>query len=139
MTGDTGAQASGGPLHAAAWLAVFAGAAASMVLMFRAGSRAPWLLLAAFVLWVGSPFAGLVWILRLAPRCPAAVRTAVDAIALVVVVASVALYARLIPAPRSPNAFIFVVGPLAAWVGVALAGLIARRATAPSRNATPRA
>src|SRR5262245_40533195 len=104
IASEPGPRPSGGPLHVAAWLAVFAAAAGSMVLMFRAGSRAPWLLLAAFVLWVGSPFAGLAWALRAVSRRPAAARAAVDGTAVVVAAASVALYARLIPAPRSPNA-----------------------------------
>ena len=92
-----------------------------------------------FFVWVASPFAALAWTLRAAPRWPAAVRAAIDGTALVVVAASLALYARLIPAPRSPNAFIFVVGPLAAWLAIAIVGVIAWRATAPSRSATPRA
>ena len=137
--GEPGVRSSGGPLHAIAWVAVLAGGAGSIGLMYRAGSRAPWLLLAMFLVWVASPFLALAWALRAAPRRAAAAGATIDGTALVVAAASVALYARLIPAPRSPNAFIFIVGPLAAWVAIAIAGLMAWRATAPSRSATPRA
>ena len=134
-----GVRSSGGPLHAIAWVAVVAGATGSIGLMYVAGSRAPWLLLAMFLVWVASPFVALSWALRAAPRWAAAAGATIDGTALVVAAASVALYARLIPAPRSPNAFIFIVGPLAAWFAIASAGLMAWRATAPSRSATPRA
>jgi hypothetical protein len=138
-TDDPGVQPSGGPFHAMAWAAVLAGGAGSIGLMYRAGSRAPWLLLAMFVLWVVSPFVALAWALLAAPRWPAPARAAARWTTVVVAAASLALYARLIPAPRSPNAFIFIVGPVAAWLAIAIAGLIAWRATAPSRSATPRA
>jgi hypothetical protein len=127
-TGASGDSPRGGPLHAAAWSAAVVGALGSVGLMYNAGSRAPWLLLAMFLVWVVSPFVALAWALHAAPRWPAAARSAVHWTTLLVAAASLALYARLIPAPRSPNAFVFIVGPIVAWVVIAGVGLVVRRA-----------
>ena len=56
--------------------AAIAGAAASLVLLLRAGERTPPLLLVLFVGWVLSPFAGLALASVLSKRWSAPTRTA---------------------------------------------------------------
>lgn len=126
-TGESGESSRGGALHAVVWTAAIVGALGSVGLTCRAGSRAPWLLLAMFLVWVVSPFVALAWALHAAPRWAAPARSAVQWTTLLVAAASLALYARLIPAPRSPNAFVFIVGPIVAWLVIAGVGLVIRR------------
>jgi hypothetical protein len=105
-------------LRAAALAAVAAGAVGSIVLMLRAGQRAPLLLQITFGLWVLSPFAALAWANPVATRWSAVARATLYCVTVVIAAISLAVYARLLvlSPPGAPNAFIYVVVPPASWV-----------------------
>jgi hypothetical protein len=113
-------------LRAVALVAVAAGAVGSIVLMLRAGQRAPLLLQITFGLWVLSPFAALAWANLAATRWSAAARATLYGVTVVVATISLAIYARLLVlSPRgAPNAFIYVVVPPASWVVMTIAALV---------------
>ena len=126
-----------GLFHAAALIAVVAGAVGSVGLMLRAGHRNPSrLLLVLFAFWVLSPFMALVFANMVSKRWSVLTRAALYTVMLVLTVGSLAVYgdAALGPA-RSKTAFVFVVVPPASWLLIAIvvpiAALISRR---PSRR-----
>jgi hypothetical protein len=115
----TAQPSPGGPsalLSVAAAIAVVVGAFASLLLMRRTGSRAPWFLLAAFLVWVGSPFVALAWAMITSSRWQAVPPVMVNVLALAVAAGSLATYTGRIAPPRhAPNAFIYIVVPGVSW------------------------
>jgi hypothetical protein len=110
----------------AAAIAVAVGAAWSLGLMYWAGSRAPWVLLAMFLVWVVSPFVALAWAMVTSSRWRTVPPPVVHALALAVTAGSLATYTGLIAPPaHSPNAFIYIVVPGIAWVAMLLAWIVA--------------
>jgi hypothetical protein len=92
------------PTRALAIVALAIGALGSIALMLRVGYRNPsWLLLLMFVAWVSVPFAALAWAMRaFASRAPALHRT-IDLSAIVVAVASLTVYGRVVFGPPRPK------------------------------------
>ena len=126
-----------GLLHAAALIAVLAGAVGSVGLMLRAGHRNPSrLLLVLFALWVLSPFIALVLANMVSKRWSVLIRVTLYTVMLVLTVGSLALYGDVaLGPPRTKAAFVFVVVPAASWLLIAIvvpiAALISGR---PSRR-----
>ena len=107
-----------GRLRAMSLVALVAGAVGSLGLMLRAGQRTPRLLLAAFIVWVLSPFAALLWANIVSKRWSAVTRAALYCVTLIVAVGSLVIYSEVVVVrPRgSANAFLFVAVPPASWV-----------------------
>jgi hypothetical protein len=126
-----------GLLHAAALIAVLAGAVGSVCLMLRAGHRNPSrLLLVLFALWVLSPFIALVLANMVSKRWSVLARATLYTVMLVITVGSLAIYGDVaLGPPRTKAAFVFVVVPSASWLLIAIvvpiAALISGR---PSRR-----
>ena len=122
-----------GFLHAAALIAVLAGAVGSVGLMLHAGHRNPSrLLLVLFALWVLSPFIALVLANMVSKRWSVFTRATLYSVTLVITLGSLALYGDVaFGPPRSTPAFMFLVVPVASWllmtIVVPIAALISRR------------
>ncbi len=118
-------------LSGAALVATAAAAAGSVAITMYAGRQNPSrLLVAAFVVWVVSPFVALSVAHGAARRWTMSLRTVLYAVMLVVALASLALYgARLMWPPRAQAAFVFVVLPPASWAfaAIVLAAPLVRR------------
>jgi hypothetical protein len=97
---------------------VAAGATGSIVLMLRVGSRQQSILLIAlFAGWVLLPFAALGWAGIASKAWSSRARAAYYGASLFVTLASVAMYAGLIPMPSgSPPAAVFLVVPTLSWI-----------------------
>ena len=111
-----------GLLHAAALIAVLAGAVGSVGLMLRAGHHNPSrLLLVLFALWVLSPFIVLVLADMVSKRWPVLTRGTLYTVMLVLTVGSLAIYGDVaLGSPRTKAAFVFVVVPPASWLLIAI-------------------
>lgn len=130
-------RSSGGVLGAVRGVALIvaaAGAAGSVGLTLYTGrenhSR---ILMGLFVLWVLSPFAGLVVVNRVARSWAVVLRATLYGAMLVVTGVSLAIYGEVaLGPPRAQQAFVFLVVPLASWLAVAMAvaiaGVVAGRA-----------
>ncbi len=96
----------------AVWVALIIGAVESESLLRAAGRNNPsTLLLMLFSGWVLAPFAVLAWANIVTVRRPV-IEGRVHVITVLVVVMSLALYARLIPMPAgSAHVFVFVATP----------------------------
>ena len=123
--------------HAAALIAVLAGAVGSVGLMLHAGHRNPSrLLLVLFALWVLSPFIALVLANMVSKRWSVLTRATLYTVMLVLTSGSLAIYGDVaLGPPRTKAAFVSVVVPPASWlliaIVVAIAALISGR---PSRR-----
>ena len=108
--------------HAAALIAVLAGAVGSVGLMLHAGHRNPSrLLLVLFALWVLSPFIALVLANMVSKRWSVLTRAALYTVMLVLAVGSLAIYGDVaLGPPRTKTAFVFVVVPPASWLLIAI-------------------
>ena len=108
--------------HAAALIAVLAGAVGSVGLMLHAGHRNPSrLLLVLFALWVLSPFIALVLANMVSKRWSVLPRAALYTVMLVLAVGSLAIYGDVaLGPPRTKTAFVFVVVPPASWLLIAI-------------------
>jgi hypothetical protein len=111
-----------GLLHAAALIAVLAGAVGSVGLMLHAGHRNPSrLLLVLFALWVLSPFIALVLANMVSKRWSVLTRATLYTVMLVLTVGSLAIYGDVaLGPPRTKAAFVFVVVPPASWLLIAI-------------------
>jgi hypothetical protein len=122
-----------GLLRAAALLAVVAGAAGSVGLMFRARQHPPSFLLFLFTIWVLAPFVALLWANLVSKRWSVVTRVTLYCVTFVVTLGSPAIYGELVVVrpPGSPNALLFVAVPPASWVlmtiVVSLAAVISGR------------
>jgi hypothetical protein len=120
-------------LRAAALIAIPVGAVGSIGLFLRQAERAPLLIVIGFILWMVSPFALLAWAMAAAKRWSMSTRATIYSLALLITLASMAVYARAVDvAPRgSANAFRFVAVAPASWLLIAivvpLATLASRR------------
>jgi hypothetical protein len=84
--------------------ALIFGTIGSVGCMLRVGHRNPsWLLLLMFVAWVAAPFAALAWAMRAFARRPSGVQRAIDVSAMLVAVASIAVYGRVAFGPPRPR------------------------------------
>jgi len=114
--------AEGGGLRTTARFALAAGAAGSIVLMLRAGSRQRSLLLIfLFTAWVLSPFLGLALANLRASRWPARVRTALHATMIAVPAMCLAIYGMHAARGAMKAGFVYLVVPAAAWFLIAVA------------------
>jgi hypothetical protein len=121
-----------GLLRAAALIAVLAGAAGSVALMFRVGHRAPGLLLVLFTGWVLSPFMALAWANEISKPWSVLTRATLYVVMLVITLGSLAIYGALAFGPlRAKTGFVFLVVPAASWlltaIVVPIAALISRK------------
>jgi hypothetical protein len=122
-----------GLLHAAALIAVTAGAVGSVGLLLRAGQRNnSRLLLVLFTIWVLSPFVVLASADVVSKRWSAITRGALYSLMLVLPLASVAIYATGAFKPAKSGAvFLFVAVPPVSWVliasGVSIAAFLSGR------------
>lgn len=70
-----------------------------------------------FTLWVASPFVGLGLTERFASRWPAAMRTLLYVLMMIVSIGSLLVYGNVIPMPAgTKNAAAYLMVPLASWV-----------------------
>ena len=120
-------------LRAAALIAVVIGATGSLIFMLRAGQRTPLFLLILFIIWVLSPFAGLLWANIVSKRWSVVTRMTLYCVTLVVALCSLAVYSELVVArpPGSANAFLWVAVPPVSWgfaaIVVGLAAFLSRK------------
>ena len=126
---DSPASPLRGILRAGLWI----GAAGSLVFTIYTGrhNSSP-LLIALFVIWALSPFAGMWLVERGAERAPAGMASAMRASSLVIIVCSLAIYG--VVALRGPShhaAFAFLAVPAASWFSIA--SLLLARRIAPKR------
>ena len=100
-----------------------AGAAGSIALMLRAGSRQrSTLLVFLFTVWVLSPFVALAVANLIAARWPDARRMALYGAMIGVSFISVSIYALdALRGPHAQAAFVYVVVPPACWLLIAIA------------------
>ncbi len=120
-----------GLLSVVAPIALLAGAAGSIGLMFRIG-HPPLLLRVFFVLWVLSPFVILVWANGVSKRWSVLIRATLHGVILVLTFGSLAVYGAVAFGPsRAQAAFVFVVVPPTSWLFIAIvipiAAFISRR------------
>jgi hypothetical protein len=124
-------------LRPVALIAAAVGGAGSVAFLLQAGRRNSSLILLVvlFSIWVLSPFLALLWGILRADRFAETVRSTLYGLTVVVALASLAIYSRVIdlkPA-GSPNTFLFVAVPPLSWVIIvavmAAAFLAARRRT----------
>lgn len=110
-----------GVLRAAALIAVVAGAVGSLGFLLREGRRTPRFLLVLFLLWVLSPFIGLVWANVVSKHWSLVTRATLYSVMLVLTLGSLASYgAVVLGPPRARPAAVFLVVPLASWLLVAM-------------------
>lgn len=111
-----------GVLSGAALVATAAAAAGSVAMTMYAGRQNPSrLLVAAFVVWVVSPFVALSVAHGAVKRWAIPIRAVLYVVMLALALASLALYgARLLWPPRAQAAFVFVVLPPASWAFAAI-------------------
>ena len=126
------AAKTGGTLAPASRFALIAGAIWSVVCTLYAGRHnASVLLVALFVVWVLSPFAGFVLVIRSAQRQHVGILRALLANSIVVTLTSVLIYTAVaFSAPTHHTAFAFLVVPAATWLAIgtfAVATKFARR------------
>jgi len=112
-----------GVLRAAALVAVVAGAAGSVGFMLRAGRRNPSrLLILGFLIWVLSPFVGLLWADIVSNRWSVVPRATLYGVMLILTLVSLAIYGNVAFGPPRPQAaFSFIVVPAASWLAIAIA------------------
>lgn len=90
------------------------------------------LLVALFAVWVLSPFAGLLWIGRIADRAPRDVASAIRASSLVICISSLVLYVAVAASrPGHHTAFAFLVTPASSWLAILTMRLAARLVRKP--------
>ncbi len=126
-------------LRTASLIAVIAGAAGSLGLMFHVGSRQRSLLLIElFTAWVLSPFAALVYAHVVSKHWSALTRTTLYSLMLILTLASLAIYGVVALGPPRPKpAAPFLLVPLASWLLIAtvlpiaasISGRLSRRAS----------
>jgi len=109
-------------LRGAALVAVAAGAVGSVGFMLRAGRRNPSrLLILGFVIWVLSPFVGLLWADIVSKRWSALTRATLYSVTVILTLVSLAIYGNVAFGPPRPQAaFAFIVSPLASWLAIAI-------------------
>jgi len=124
------------PLRGAARIALLVGAAGSVALMFQAGYRGrgnpPPFLMLLFTGWVLAPYAALAAARVMGTRWPTLARAALDVVALVIALVSLAIYGYVaFGPPRAQVAPAFVMVPplscLLAAIVVASSVLVSRR------------
>lgn len=102
-------------LRSAALIAAVVGGAGSVNYLLQAGSRNSELILlmVGFSIWVLSPFLVLAWAILRSERFTETVRSTVHGLTIVLALASLAIYSRLIDVKPagSPNTFLFVAVP----------------------------
>ena len=97
------------------------GAIGSMVLTFRAGQNRSVLLGALFQVWVGAPFFALIWRNLSARRWPARVERAIQGVSVILMAASLPIYAERIPRPPgTARGAMFVMTAPASWALMAI-------------------
>jgi hypothetical protein len=113
--------------RSALWFAT-AGAAISLGLTLWTGHRnSSMVLVLMFLVWVASPFAGLIWVHRTATGWKAARQSAVYRLMLLVSVGSAILYASAVFLPHSAkHAGPFLAVPLASWLLIAVVLVVSR-------------
>jgi hypothetical protein len=115
-------------LRIAARIALAAGAVGSIGLMLHVGHRQKSIvLIAMFLVWVLSPFIGLVMADVRSKRWPARARAIVHWAAIFVALACIAAYADVVLRPPAKPASRFLLVPLASWVVIGVVFLAARR------------
>lgn len=106
-----------------------AGAAASLMFMFRGHGNAPRFLMVLFTGWVLSPFVALAFASIASKKLTVVIQATVNCVALIISAVSVAAYAGLIPMPSgSRPAFLFLMVPFVSWVLMTLLALALWRA-----------
>jgi hypothetical protein len=116
-------------LRTIAPVVLVAGAAMSLMLMFRGHRHAPFVLMILFTGWVMSPFLVLAYACLSSKRFSGVNRARVHLVALIISAASVAVYAGLIPMPSgSAPAFVFLMVPAVSWVLMTVLALAVSRA-----------
>jgi|ERR1022692_88712 hypothetical protein len=115
-------------LRGTAMIAVVAGAAGSLGVMFRAGRHQKSLILILlFTVWVLSPFVGFVLANVVSKRWSTPARATLSVVMLVVTVASLAIYGAVAFGYTTLKVgFVFLVVPLASLVIIAIVVTVAK-------------
>jgi hypothetical protein len=124
----TGRNANVGSLRKAAVVSRWIGAAASLILTLYAGRHNhSALLIFLFVVWVFSPYFGLIAADRLATRAKTGVAAAIHAESLVLALFPPVTYAAVaILVPGHTTTFAFLAVPGASWLAIATMLVAAR-------------
>jgi peptidoglycan/LPS O-acetylase OafA/YrhL len=133
-------KSSPAPLRAIATVVVLAAAIASVMMVIHAGRHnRSFLLPTLFVLWVLSPFAGLLIIDRMAKPWSTLTRPAIYWLMLIISLGCLIGYSGLLSPPGAKAAFIFLIAPLLSWflivAGIPIAVSVSRRKQ--NRNSHP--
>ena len=100
------------PLRTAGLIAILAGAAGSLGLLFHASHRRPPLLMVIFVIWVLSPLMGLILANAFSVRWSVLTRATLYSVMLVVALGSLFIYGHDAARPRlAQAAFVYVIVP----------------------------
>ena len=133
-----------GGLRAVALIAVLAGATGSISLWVHATRHPPVVIVVIFVIWVLSPFVGLVLAYVVSQRWSVLTRATLYSVMLVVTLGSLAIYGYDAVRPRKAQAaFWYVLVPPVSWLLIAtvapIAALVSRRRSRrdPARAAPP--
>jgi hypothetical protein len=120
-----------GWLRRAALVATVAGAAGSAVFMFMVGRHnQSTVLMGLFTVWVLAPFAGLGIADRRSRNWPAAARTALQGVMLVVALGSLLIYGTVALGPPRPKpAAFFLMVPLDSWLLAVVTVVLVARAS----------
>ncbi len=98
------------------------GAAVSLVLVIQAGHKNhSFILPALFVIWVLSPYAGLIFTTRASKIWPARSGAILYSLIIVIAICSLAGYSGLLSPAGAKPAGVFLIIPLLSWVTMAIA------------------
>ncbi len=116
----------------ASYIAIVAGTVGSIGLMWRTSPNMPPILVLLIGLWVISPFVLLAFGDVLAKRWPLMSRATIYVLALILTIASLAIYRSVAFGPPRPKpAFFFVLIPPISWLviatGVGVTALVSRK------------
>lgn len=119
-------------LRVAALIALLVGAVGSLALMFNVGrNQKSIVLLALFLLWDVSPFAGLFAADMFSKNWSRAARVSLYCLMFFLTAVSLVAYSGVLNPPATKNAFMFLVVPGVSWLlmltVLPVAGLISRK------------
>jgi len=122
-------------LRLAGLIAILAGAAGSLGLLFHASHSRPPLLMMIFVIWVAAPFVGLLLADARSSRGPILVQATLYSMMLIVGIGSLIIYGQDAIWPRREQAaFVYVIVPPVSCLSIAAALAIAAFASIRRRR-----
>ena len=121
-------------LRTSALTSLLAGTVGSLYFMLNGRNQKSIILLGLFIVWVLSPFAGLLIANKISNRWTVPARTLLYFLMIVLTIGSLIAYSgAFIPSGTKP-AFIFLVVPLTSWLFIVTVILIAWKATSTNNH-----